>query len=158
MLRRDPCVAADPNGPAATLHGGARRRHVASCRVAQANHLPRAQLERSAAAPRARLRDRWAVERGGAAARQRLGAHPSPTGPAGTASSSHFRLDQTVVGGSGRSGAAGRDQHGARQPLARATAREPATPCARPRRSRGAEPTASALATALRAVGLPSAG
>ena len=157
MLRRDPCVAADPNGPAATLHGGARRRHVASCRAAQANHLPRAQLERSAAAPRARLRDRWAVERGGAAARQRLGAHPSPTGPAGTASSSH------LVGGSGRSGAAGRDQHGARQPLARATARQPATgsgarPCARPRRSRGAEPTASALATAMQAVGLPSAG
>ena len=85
-----------PNGPAATLHGGARRRHVASCRAvqdsAQANHLPRAQLERSAAAPRARLRDRWAVERDGAVARQRLGAHPSPTGPA-------------VVGGSGRSGA-----------------------------------------------------
>ena len=46
MLRRDPCVAADPNGPAATLHGGARRRHVASCRAAQANHLPRAQLQR----------------------------------------------------------------------------------------------------------------
>ena len=92
MLRRDPCVAADPNGPAATLHGGARRRHVASCRAAQANHLPRAQLERSAAAPRARLRGRWAVERDGAAARQRLGAHPSPTGPAGTASSSHTAL------------------------------------------------------------------
>ena len=84
-LRRDPCVAADPNGPAATLHGGARRRHVASCRAAQANHLPRAQLERSAAAPRARLRDRWAVERDGAVARQRLGAHPSPTGPASEA-------------------------------------------------------------------------
>ena len=89
--------------------------------------------------------------------------HPSPTGPAGTASSSHFRLDQTVVGGSGRSGAAGRDQHGARQPLARATAREPAAgsgarPCARPRRSRGAEPIASAPATAMRAVGLRSAG
>ncbi len=87
------CCDADPNGPAATLHGGARRRHVASCRAAQANHLPRAQLERSAAAPRARLRDRWAVERDGAAARQRLGARPSPTGPAGTGSSSHFRLD-----------------------------------------------------------------
>ena len=145
MLRRDPCVAADPNGPAPTRHCGGRWCHAAGRRAAQASRLPRAQLRRPAAAPRARLRDRRALERNSTASRQRLGARASPTGPAGTASRSHLRLDETVVGDSGCSGAASCEQHGARKPVARAPAREPASgpgarPCARPRRSSGAEP------------------
>ena len=127
MLRRDPCVAADPNGPATTRHRGARRCHAAGCRAAQASRLPRAQVRRPAAAPCARLPDRRALERSSAAAR--LGARSSPTGPAGTASRSPFRLDETVAGDSGSSGAAGSEQHDARKPGARAPAREPAKRC-----------------------------
>ena len=123
-------------------------RILALTAAAQASRLPRAQLRRPAAAPRARLRDRRALERNSTASRQRLGARASPTGPAGTASRSHLRLDETVVGDSGCSGAASCEQHGARKPVARAPAREPASgpgarPCARPRRSSGAEPTAA---------------
>ena len=108
-----------------------------------------------AAAPRARLRDRRALERNSTAACERLGARASPTGPAGTASRSHLRLDETVVGDSGCSGAASCEQHGARKPVARAPAREPASgpgarPCARPRRSSGAEPTAATAVAARR--------
>ena len=77
-----------------------------ACRTAPCCGLPsgasepptQAQLRRSGASPRAGLRDRRALERSRAAARQRLGARSSPTGPAGTASSSRFRLDETVVG------------------------------------------------------------
>ena len=65
-----------------------RRRHAAGGRAAQANRLPELSAGmrgRSAAAPRRRLRNRGALERGSAGARQRFGARACPTGPAGTA-------------------------------------------------------------------------
>ena len=79
----------------------------------------------------------------------------SPTNPAGTAGRSYLRLDETVVGDSGCSGAASCKQHGARKPAARTPAREPASgprarPRARPSRSSGAEPTAAPAVAARR--------
>ena len=51
-------VAAHAHGSAPTLRCRARRRHAAG----EANRLPGAQRGRSAAAPRPRLRSRWALE------------------------------------------------------------------------------------------------
>ena len=88
-------VAADQLQPGTAAHDGAVLRVAARRKRAVYPKL-------SAGGP---------LERSSAGACQRPGAHSSPSGPAGTTTSSHVRLDETMVGDSGRTGAAGREQH-----------------------------------------------
>ena len=103
-------VAADQPQPGTAAHDGA------VLRVA----------ERRKRAVYPKLSSGGPLEQSSAAACQRPGAHSSPSGPAGTASSSHFRLDGMMVGDSGRTSAAGREQHGTRKSVSRTPTRGPA--------------------------------